>query len=75
MPDTGCLFLSLLSVVVGAMFVLFPDALQRLGRTLNRTLATLDEQLMRYRYVLGLLLFVASYGLFRLALVLPTLWG
>jgi len=39
MPDTGCLFLSLLSVVVGAMFVLFPDALQRLGRTLNRTLA------------------------------------
>jgi hypothetical protein len=73
MPDSGLLFLSLLSVVGGAMFVLFPDALMKISGALNRTLAVLDERLMRYRYILGVLLFLLSYGLFRVALLLPGL--
>jgi len=75
MPDTGCLLLSLLSVVGGAIFVLFPDALMKLSGALNRTITVLDQRLMGYRYILGVLLFLLSYGLFRLALLLPTLRG
>ena len=56
-------------------FVLFPHPLLSLSRTLNRTLVVLDEQLIRYRYALGLLLFAVSYLLFRLALLVPALQG
>lgn len=69
MPDTGCLLLSLLSVVVGGMFILVPDALLKLSGALNRTPATLDRWLIRHRYLAGLLAFGASYAFFRLALL------
>ena len=75
MPDTGCLFLSLLSVVVGAMFILAPDTLLKLSGALNRTLVTLDERLLRYRHLLGLTLLLLGYGLFRLALIMPSFRG
>ena len=75
MPDTGCLLLSVLSVTFGAIFILFPDALMKLNGVLNRTVEILDQRLMRYRYVLGVLLLLLSYGLFQVALLLPTLRG
>ena len=72
MPDRGCLILSLLGVVMGAMFFLFPNGLLRLSQAFNRALvAAPDEQLLRYRYLVGLLCFVAGYGVFTLALLIP----
>ncbi len=69
-PNLGCLVLSLLCLGVGVWLVLFPHNLLETSRTLNRTLTVLDEYLIRYRYVIGLILVVVSYGLFRLALLL-----
>ena len=45
----------------------------KFGNALNRTIVSLDEQLVRYRYLVGLMAFGASYALFKLALVIPTL--
>lgn len=72
MLDRGCLIVSLLGVVMGTMFFLFPNGLLRLSKAVNRALvAAPDEQLLRHRYLVGLLCFVASYGLFKLALLIP----
>ncbi|MBI2104715.1 MAG: hypothetical protein HYT90_03915 [Candidatus Omnitrophica bacterium] len=71
MPDIGCLFLSLVCLIVGASFILFPHALLGASRALNRTLTVLDDRLIRHRYVMGLLLFAVSYALFRLSLLIP----
>lgn len=70
MPNTGCLLLSLICLVLGVSFILFPRVLQEASRTLNRTLTVLDDRLIRYRYLMGLMLVVASYSLFRLSLLL-----
>ncbi len=75
MPDTGFLFLSLGGVGAGMMFFLFPKPLQKLSGALDRTVTRLDEHLMQYRYVIGVVLFALSYGLFKLALWLPALRG
>ena len=75
MPDTGFLFLSLASVVVGMSLFLFPVVLTRVSEWLNRTFIALDERLMHYRYLLGFLAFVASYAFFKIALLLPSLRG
>ena len=75
MPDTGCLLLSLGALVLGTMFVLFARPLSKLSEALNRTIMTLDESLMRYRYLIALALFVVSYGLFNLSFVVPGLGG
>ena len=75
MPDSGILVVSLVCVVGGVSFILFPHPLVSLSQALNRTLVALDGQLIRYRYVLGVLLFVASYLFFRLALLVPNLAG
>ena len=72
MPDTGLLVLSMLSVGVGVLLVLSPNTLLLLSRTLNRTITTLDEALIRSRYLWALLLVLAGYGLFQLALMLPS---
>ena len=71
MPDTGFLFLSLLSVFIGSMLVLYPNGLVQVGNTLNRTITALDQWLVRYRYVTALLAFVGSYAFFRVAILLP----
>ena len=73
MPDTGFLTLSLLATVMGAVLFLFPDGVHKLSGLLNRTIAAVDEPLLRYRYLIGVLSFVASYALFRLALWVPHL--
>ena len=71
MVETSVLLLSLICVGLGAAFVLFPRAMLAASRAMNRTLAAVDESLMRYRYLIGLLFFAVSYGLFRLALLMP----
>ena len=71
MPDTGFLLLSLLSLLVGAALFLYPRALSQGNSFLNRTLVAMDDMLIRHRYVMGLLAFLASYAFFRLALMLP----
>lgn len=75
MPDSGLLVMSLVCLVGGVGFVLFPHPLQAISQALNRTLVALDERLIRYRYVCGLLLFLVSYLCFRLALLVPSLRG
>jgi hypothetical protein len=75
MPDSGLLGLSLVCLVVGAGFILFPHPLLALSQALNRTFTTLDTVLVRHRYLSGLVLFVASYLCFRLALLVPFLRG
>jgi hypothetical protein len=73
MPDTGFLFLSLLSVGVGACLFLAPGALAKASDRLNRSIGKLDDALIRHRYVVGVLAFVAGYAFFKLALLLPSL--
>ena len=75
MPDTGFLFLSLTSVFLGTLLVLFPNAVVRIGSALNRTLAAVDEQFIRYRYFVAILAFAASYAFFQIAMMLPSLRG
>ena len=75
MPDSGLLVLSLVCLGVGVGFVMFPHPLLTLSQALNRTLITLDERLIRHRYICGTLLFVVSYLCFRLALLVPGLRG
>ena len=72
MPNPLCLSLSLLGIVVGTMVLLFPHALLRLSKAMNRALvAAPDERLLRVRYLVGWLCFIASYGVFQLALLIP----
>ena len=73
MPDSGCLFLSLVCLVAAVMLVLFPRSMMQLSRSLDRTLTNLDEQLIKHRYVFSLILFAVSYSLFRLSLLIPAL--
>ena len=73
MPDTGFLFLSLASLLVGVMLFLYPKGFSRFGKTLNRTLTVVDDRLMRRRYLVGLMAFIGSYAFFRLSLLLPAL--
>ena len=75
MPDTGVLFLSLLCVTAGVAFVLFPNPLLKVSEALNKTLTVLDQRLMRHRYLVALLLFVVSYLLFSIALLVPEIRG
>ena len=75
MPDTGFLLLSLIGLSAGSLLILFPRGVLRLSERLNRAIKVLDEPLMRYRYIVGLLAFAASYAFFRIALLLPDLRG
>jgi hypothetical protein len=72
MPDTGFLALSAVCLVAAVLFVLYPDALLKLNGVLNRTLVVMDHSLARHRYVVAVALFVVSYLLFRLALMVPS---
>ena len=73
MPDTGCLFLSLVSITSGVLLVLYPNGIAALSNVVNRTLDVLDRQMLRYRYVSALLAFAGSYAFFKLSLLLPML--
>ena len=69
MPDSGFLLLSLIGLLAGSSFILFPRGVLRLSERLNRVIRVLDEPLMRHRYLVALLAFAASYAFFRLALL------
>ena len=71
MPNRGLCLVSLLCVGFTVLMFLFPNVVAGANRLLNRTVAALDEPLLRYRYVLGVLLAVAAYCVFRLAVLLP----
>ncbi len=72
MPDSGFLLISLVSLLVGVSLFLYPKALLKVGSALNRTIGALDDQLVRHRYLVGLLAFIASYAFFKLAILMPT---
>ena len=74
MPDSGLLFLSLTSLLVGVLLFLYPRAVLKLNGVLNKMLSV-DEKLLRKRYVVGTLAFIASYAFFKLALMAPALRG
>ena len=67
--------LSGLFLAVGVSLVLFPDGVTRFSALMNRTLNTLDDKLLRHRYIVGIGLCGASYLLFRLAFVIVGLRG
>ena len=75
MPDSGLLMLSALCVVGGISIILYPNALLKLNEVLNRTLMALDQRLMRFRHVIGVVLLLVSYLFFRLALLVPGMRG
>lgn len=70
MPEHRLIACSMIAVVLAVMFIMFPGILLHASRTMNRTMVSLDESLMRYRYLLGVLCAVMAYGLFRMALLL-----
>jgi len=69
MPNAWLLFASFASLVVAILLILGPDVLRKLSVALNRSLTVADDSLLRYRHVLGVIAFLASYGLFRLSLL------
>lgn len=60
--------ISTISLVAGVLMFLGPRLVVRLNDVLTRHLATLDQPMMRFRYLVGLLLMVSGYLFFRLAL-------
>lgn len=75
MPDSGMLIFSLVCLVVGVVLFLYPQAIMKLSGFLNRTLTVLDQPLIRKRYFVGLMAFIASYAFFKLAFWVPLLKG
>ena len=73
MSVSGLFVISLLCLVAGVGFILFPHPLLAISQAMNRTLVSLDERLIRHRYLCGVLLFVVSYLCFRLALLMPVM--
>ena len=71
MPDARLLILSVVCLVAAAVLILFPKAIEQLNELVNRTVVLTDKNLMRYRHVLGVVLFITAYLLFRLSLM-PT---
>ena len=56
------------SLVFGVLLFLGPTLVTKLNDTLSRTLAGLDQPLLRLRYLVGLLLLISSYLFFVLGL-------
>ena len=71
MPDSFALAGSIMCLVAGVLMVLWPHSLLHLSRRLNQSIAALDEPMVRHRRLVALLLFAASYSMFRVALWLP----
>ncbi len=68
MSHSYALLVSAMCLVAGVAMVLWPTSMLRLSRALNRSIAVLDEPMIRHRRGMGLLLFAASYSMFRVAL-------
>ena len=60
--------ISTISLVAGVLMFLEPRLVVKLNDALTRNLAALDQPMMRFRYLVGLLLMVSGYLFFRLAL-------
>ncbi len=73
MPSTGLLALSLFCLVLAAFLLVSPKTVVNLSQFLNRTITSVDESMIQARYIWAALLVLTSYGLFRLAVLLPTL--
>jgi hypothetical protein len=73
MIDPVSLFFSGVCLGAAVLFVLFPNPLSKLSAALNQTLVVLDNTLLRYRFLVALALFGASYLLFRLAILVPAM--
>jgi len=59
--------LSLVALVGGIAVIVAPTWLVKLNAQLNKTLVSLDEVVVKYRYLVGALLLIVSYLCFRLA--------
>ena len=64
------LSVSLVALVLGVACFLSPEAIKELAKVLDRSVGKLEVKLLKrrsFRYGLGLLLFLLSFGMFRLA--------
>lgn len=68
MQATWLLWVSLASLVLGIMCFLFPSGLAKLSSMLNHSVVTMDQAVLRYRYVVGALALILSYGLFNIVM-------
>lgn len=73
MVDQRWMVLALLLVVAGSMAILAPKLLVAMNERVTKMLVSFDAPLLRFRYVVGVVFFVAGYLCFRLALLMPTL--
>ena len=68
MSHSYALAVSAMCLVAGVAMMLWPASMLRLSRALNRSIVAFDEPMIRHRRVMSLLLFTASYSMFRVAL-------
>ena len=71
---TGYMLLSLVALVFGVLMFLSPGVIAGLSRVLDRTVGAVETKLLkrrRARYVMGVLLLLVSFGMFRLAYTMP----
>ena len=71
---TGYLVLSVLTLALGVACFLSPNMLSQMSGVLDRSIGLVNETMLKhrgFRYFFGLCLFLASFGLFRLAYLTP----
>lgn len=66
----GCVLVSIVCVAFALLCLFAPKLLHKLNGALNRTFTAVDEQLMRSRHVMGVLLLIAAACFFYLARLL-----
>lgn len=72
--QSGYLAVSCVAFVFGLLMFLGPNVIIGLSRMLDKTVGAVESKLLKKRgarYVLGLLLFLVSFGMFRLAYTMP----
>ena len=70
MAKLWCLLVGVGCVVFGLLCFFAPQVLHKLNAALNQTFTAMDEQLMRSRHVMGVLLLLAAACFFYLARLL-----
>ena len=72
--NAGYLSFSVITLLLGVLCFLGPGALQQLSRALESSVASLQSSMLQQkpaRYIIGLLLMLVSFGMFRLAYMEP----
>ena len=69
MLNPWCMVTSVTFLVVGVLFFLGPNVVKQLNVVLDRSIRVVDANVMKYRYLIGLVLLLLSYAMFRLALL------